>query len=232
MKVLAMVPAYNEENTVREVVQGILAQGIDTVVINDGSADNTAEKARGAGADVIDLPFNLGIGGAVQTGYIYALRNNYDIAVQIDGDGQHDPVSLTSLIQPLIDNEADMVLGSRFLKNQNYRSSAFRRMGMIFFTGLVSLNYRRWITDTTSGYRAVNRELIELFAEDYPSDYPEVEVLVRLRVLHKRVKEVPVVMNQRSFGSSSITPAKSIYYMSKVTLAIIKNLKRRKRYGL
>ncbi|MDH7578838.1 MAG: glycosyltransferase family 2 protein [Bacillota bacterium] len=224
-RVLAIVPAYNEEKTVGEVVQGLKLQGVDVLVVNDGSQDRTGEVAAAAGAAVVDLPFNLGIGGAVQTGYRYAAAYNYDIAVQVDGDGQHDPASLEQLLRPLLAGEADLVLGSRFLGSAGYRVPLLRRLGMIVFTSIISLLYKRLITDTTSGYRAANKELIHLFAQEYPTDYPEVEVLAQLRFLKKRLKEVPVRMLERAHGSSSITLGRSLYYMLKVSLAIFKNIK-------
>ncbi|NPV30415.1 MAG: glycosyltransferase family 2 protein [Firmicutes bacterium] len=224
-RVLAIVPAYNEEKTVGEVVRELKLQGVDVLVVNDGSQDRTGEAAAAAGAEVVNLPFNLGIGGAVQTGYRYAATYNYDIAVQVDGDGQHDPACLDQLLRPLLAGEADLVLGSRFLGSAGYRVPLLRRLGMLVFTSIISLLYKRLITDTTSGYRAANKELIHLFAQEYPTDYPEVEVLAQLCFLKKRLKEVPVRMLERAHGSSSITLGRSLYYMLKVSLAIFKNIK-------
>lgn len=227
-RVLAIVPAYNEEASIARVVRSIREAhpAVDIVVVNDGSGDNTSQRAMEAGAIVLDLPVNLGIGGAVQTGYKYARRHGYDIAVQIDGDGQHDPKDLSRLLGVLSSKEADMVIGSRFVTDTGYRPSLGRKVGMKIFSHLVSKIVRQPIRDTTSGYRAVNRRVIELFSREYPTDYPEVEVLVLLYRHRFRVKEVPVTMNHRKSGSSSITPWRSFYYMVKVVLAILVMLTR------
>ncbi|ERI93999.1 glycosyltransferase, group 2 family protein [Clostridiales bacterium oral taxon 876 str. F0540] len=223
MKVLVIIPAYNEEATIHTVVTNIYNcnLGVDVLVVNDGSSDNTYKKASQAGAKVINLTRNVGIGGAVQTGYLYALYNNYDIAVQIDGDGQHDPSYLPQLIQPIIDNTADMTIGSRFVDKSNYVPSLFRSIGIRYFSKLVSLIIHQPIFDTTSGYRAVNKKTIKLFSDYYPSDYPEVETIVSSSSQGIRLKEIPVEMKYRQGGKSSITPIKSAYYMIKVTLSII-----------
>lgn len=193
----------------------------DILVVNDGSKDNTSRKAKTAGAKVIDLPYNLGIGGAMQTGYLYAKENGYDIAVQVDGDGQHDPSYIKELIEPIINNSADVVVGSRYISKTNYKSSVFRRMGMIFFSFLVSTLTNQKFKDTTSGFRAVNKEVINYFSNHYPVDYPEVDVLIRLKKRNFRIAELPVEMYKRQGGKSSITTFRSLYYMLKVSLAII-----------
>lgn len=223
MKILVIIPAYNEEHTISSVVSQVKNCGleIDVLVINDGSTDCTSQKAVQAGAKVIDLPMNVGIGGAVQTGYLYALYNDYDIAVQIDGDGQHNPIYLSKLIQPIIDNKTDMTIGSRFLEETGYTPSFFRNIGIRYFSRLVSSIIHKPILDTTSGFRAINRKTIELFAKYYPSDYPEVETIVYAVSRGIRVKEIPVQMNYRQGGKSSITPFKSIYYMIKVTISVV-----------
>ncbi len=223
MKTLVIIPAYNEEATIYNVVSNVkqCSLEVDVLVINDGSKDRTSEKALLAGAKVINLSQNVGIGGAVQTGYLYALYNNYDIAVQIDGDGQHNPKYLSKLIQPLLENTADMTIGSRFLEETGYSPSFFRNIGIKYFSRLVSSIIHKPILDTTSGFRAVNRKTIELFANYYPSDYPEVETIVYGSSKGVRVNEVPVSMNYRQGGKSSITPIKSIYYMIKVTLSVV-----------
>ncbi|MBL4935541.1 glycosyltransferase family 2 protein [Clostridium sp. YIM B02515] len=223
MKTLVIIPAYNEQDTIYNVVTQVKNCGlkVDVLVINDGSNDCTSQKAVQAGAEVIDLPVNVGIGGAVQTGYLYALYKDYDIAVQIDGDGQHNPKYLNKLIQPLIDDKADMVIGSRFLEETGYTPSFFRSIGIRYFSRLVSHITHKPIFDTTSGFRAINRKTIELFAKYYPSDYPEVETIVYCSSRGIRISEVPVCMNYRQGGKSSITPIKSIYYMIKVTLSIV-----------
>lgn len=222
-KILVIVPAYNEEKSIKSVVEAIESQKVrvDVVVINDGSKDNTYNEANKTKAYVIDLPFNLGIGGAMQTGYLYALKNNYDIAIQIDADGQHNPEEIKKIIQPIIDEEADLVIGSRYLKKTKYKSTLLRRIGMIYFAKLIKLFTGNKFTDTTSGYRAVNKKIIKLFSQNYPEDYPEVEILVWLKKQKYIIKEISVEMRERSTGKSSITPIKSLYYMIKVTLGVL-----------
>jgi glycosyltransferase involved in cell wall biosynthesis len=230
LKRLAVVPAYNEEASVGRVIDEIRAfdPGFDIVVVDDGSIDRTAGVAADRGAHVVRLPFNLGIGGAVQTGYRYAFEHGYDLAAQIDGDGQHDPGQLPKILAPLLAGTADLVVGSRFAEGGSaYRSSTTRRIGIKIFAGIVSAVVRQRVTDTTSGFRAVNRKGIALFAADYPHDYPEVEATV-MSVKHKlRLQEVPVEMRERSGGRSSITALRSVYYMAKVLLAIFVGLFRR-----
>jgi glycosyltransferase involved in cell wall biosynthesis len=229
LKRIALVPALNEEVTVGRVIDEIRAfdPGFDIVVVDDGSVDRTAGVAADRGAYVLRLPFNLGIGGAVQTGYRFAFERGYDLAVQIDGDGQHDPQQLPAILEPVLAGEADLCVGSRFAGNSPYRSSFARRLGIRIFARVVSAVVRQKVTDTTSGFRAVNRKGIALFAADYPHDYPEVEATV-MCVKHKlRLREVPVEMRERGGGSSSITAVRSIYYMTKVLLAIFVGLFRR-----
>ena len=226
---IAIVPALNEEETVGRVIDEIRAfdSGFDIVVVDDGSVDRTAGVAADRGAHVLRLPFNLGIGGAVQTGYRFAFEHGYDIAVQIDGDGQHDPSQLPKILEPVLAGEADLCVGSRFTGDGAYRSSFARRVGIKIFAGVVSAVVRQKVTDTTSGFRAVNRRGIALFAADYPHDYPEVEATV-MCVKHKlRLKEVPVAMRERGGGASSITAVRSVYYMTKVLLAIFVGMFRR-----
>jgi hypothetical protein len=226
---LAIVPAYNEQDTVGRVIDEVRAfdPGFDVVVVDDGSVDRTAAIATAQGAYVLRLPFNLGIGGAVQTGYRFAFERGYDVAVQVDGDGQHDPRELPRILAPVLTDEADMVVGSRFAGAGAYRSSAMRRVGIRVFAWVVSRLVRQRVTDATSGFRAVNRRGIELFAADYPHDYPEVEATV-MAVRHRlRLCEVPVAMRERGGGRSSITAARSVYYMSKVLLALFVGLFRR-----
>ncbi|MGZ4256150.1 MAG: glycosyltransferase family 2 protein [Gaiellaceae bacterium] len=226
---LAIVPALNEESSVAAVVGEIRAADpeFDIVVVDDGSTDRTAGIAEAEGVAVIRLPFNLGIGGAVQTGYQYARDNGFDVAVQVDGDGQHDPREISGLLAPLLEDRADMVVGTRFAAGGGYRGTRLRRVGIRIFAGVVSILVRARVTDTTSGFRAVNRRTICLFAIDYPHDYPEVEATV-LAVRHGlRVVEVPVQMRVRESGSSSITALRSVYYMVKVLLALFIGLFRR-----
>jgi len=226
-KILVIIPAYNEEHSIPKVISGILKYpGIDVVVVNDGSKDETSAATLRAGASVIELPFNLGIGGAVQTGYLYAYRNGYDIAVQCDADGQHDPEYLLKIIDPVYRGEADMVIGSRYVQASGYKTPLTRKMGMLIFAAVVSFITGQSLYDTTSGYRAVSKRVIKFFANNYPTDFPEVEALVILKRNGFTIKEVPVKMAYREHGVSSITPIKSIYYMIKVLLAIIMNVLR------
>jgi glycosyltransferase involved in cell wall biosynthesis len=228
---VAIVPAYREEAVVASVVSEIRAfdPGLDVVVVDDGSGDGTAAAAAGAGATVVRLPFNLGIGGAVQTGFKYALERGYDIAVRLDGDGQHDPEELPKLLQPLANDEADFVVGSRFAGGERgYRPPFARRAGIRWFARLVSLLTRQRLTDTTSGFQAVNARGIRLFAADYPHDYPEVEAAVMVVRHRLRIKEVPVRMREREQGTSSITTLRSLYYAVKVTLALLVGIFRRR----
>jgi glycosyltransferase involved in cell wall biosynthesis len=230
MKTLVIIPAYNEEKSVGKVIKAVnkAYPSASVLVVNDCSVDNTPQVAVAAGATVVNLPVNLGIGGAVQTGYKYALKQGYDIAVQLDADGQHDPKDLPTLLLPIINGEADFVLGSRYVQASTYSAPLSRRIGMIIFSTMVSVICRKTFKDTTSGYRAANRSVISFFSRHYPSDYPEVEALVMLRREGFEVSEVPVSMQERAAGKSSITPIKSIYYMIKVTLALLMNVIRPK----
>jgi glycosyltransferase involved in cell wall biosynthesis len=227
---IAIVPAYREEGAIAAVVAEIRAfdPGLDVVVVDDGSPDGTGAAARAAGAAVVRLPFNLGIGGAVQTGFKYALAGGYDLAVRLDGDGQHDPTELPKLIGPVLAGEADIVVGSRFAGAGGYRAPLARRIGIGFFARVVSLLVRQRVTDTTSGFQALNRKGIALFAADYPHDYPEVEATVMVVRHRLRLLEVPVRMREREHGSSSITALRSAYYVIKVLLALFIGLFRRR----
>jgi glycosyltransferase involved in cell wall biosynthesis len=221
---IAIVPAWNEERAVASVVEGIRSVDpeLDVVVVDDASTDLTAERAREAGAFVVRLPFNLGIGGAVQTGFQFAREGGYDFAVRLDGDGQHDPSELPKLLEVLERGDADIVVGSRFANGANGRRGPIaRRAGIVFFARLVSLLTRQKVTDTTSGFQALNRRGIAIFAADYPHDYPEVEATVMVHKHRLRLVEVPVLMRDREYGSSSITALRSIYYVLKVTLALL-----------
>ena len=227
---VAIVPALNEEHTIARVVDELRAfdRGLDVVVVDDGSADRTAEIAAGKGAFVLRLPFNLGIGGAVQTGFKFAFEHGYDLAVRVDGDGQHDPAQLARILEPILRGDADIAVGSRFAESgDGYRSSRSRRVGIRLFAGVVSRIVGQRVTDTTSGFQALNREGIALFARDYPHDYPEVEATVMVFRHRLRLVEVPVAMRERGGGTSSITALRSIYYMAKVLLAIFVGLFRR-----
>ena len=259
-KILVLLPAFNESGSIKKTVTEILRLdlGVDVVVIDDGSTDDTAKQARLAGVPVIQLPFNLGIGGAVQTGFLYAVQRHYDLAAQVDGDGQHDAGYLKKILQPVLDGQADIVVGSRFVTEDamseglpagfvagmprpsgrgagsigsrgSWRSSAVRRVGIHFFAWLISGLTGYQVTDPTSGFRAFSREAILAFAEEYPQDFPEPESIMTARRLGFRLIEVPVEMRKRSHGHSSIRYLKTLYYMIKVTLAILLDmLKKRK----
>ena len=221
-RILAIIPAYNEEDSVGKVIEEVNTHFPQAVVlvINDGSSDHTSEKASTCGATVLDLPFNLGIGGAMQAGYKYAYENGYDIAIQVDADGQHDPKEIQKLLHTLEVEKVDVAIGSRFIGGSRYKGSIMRRIGIAIFSGVISTIVRQRITDPTSGFRASNRKAIQLFASDYPQDYPEPEVVILLHQCHLKMQEVPVGMSERYSGESSITKIKSIYYMVKVLLAI------------
>jgi glycosyltransferase involved in cell wall biosynthesis len=231
-KILVIVPAFNERGNIGRTVEEIRqrTEGVDILVIDDGSMDTTAQEATSAGGMVISLPFNLGIGAAVQTGFQYARRHQYDIAVQIDGDGQHDASFLSNIIGPILSDEADMVVGSRFLeKSGGYRSSFSRRVGINFFVHLINALTGVKVNDPTSGFRAYNKKMIALFAEYYPHDFPEPEAIVVTQQAGGRIIEIPVIMRPREAGSSSIRYFKTFYYMIKVTMAILLHMIRVRR---
>jgi glycosyltransferase involved in cell wall biosynthesis len=222
---LAIVPAHNEAEAIESTVGAIhrWAPDFDVLVVDDGSSDATAERALSTGAALLRLPFNLGIGGAMQSGYIYARENDYQVAVQVDGDGQHDPRHIHDLLERLCEDPGlNMVTGSRFLGPQRdgYRSSASRRVGIRIFARVVSLITGQRVTDPTSGFRMTNRRGIELFARDYPHDYPEVEAILLMHTHRLRSCEIPVTMRPRLTGRSAISSTQSVYYMVKVLLAV------------
>lgn len=222
LRILAIIPALNEERNIGKVVRGLLAHArpVDILVIDDGSTDGTAAVAAACGARVLRLPYNLGIGGAVQTGFMYARDHDYDIAMQVDGDGQHDVNEVDKIIAPLEGGECDVVIGSRYKVKGDYSAPCMRRLGMIIFSLVNSLLIRQKIADTTSGFRAFNKRAIRFLADDYPSDYPEPEAVVLLGRSNFTIVEVPVLMNQRQYGKSSINSLRAVYYMIKVLLAI------------
>ena len=225
MKVLVIIPAYNEEKNILKTVNNLkeikLDHELDYVIINDGSTDQTKKICEENHLNMIDLPFNLGIGGAVQTGYKYAYYHNYDIAIQFDGDGQHDGNYIKDLISE-IEKGNNVAIGSRFISElSTFKSSKMRRLGKDILSFLIKLVTGKKIYDPTSGFRAVDKEVIKVFANDYPSDYPEPDTIVTVIKKNYKVSEIPVKMNKREGGKSSINPLKSIYYMIKVSLAII-----------
>ncbi len=242
-KILVIVPAFNESGNIGNTVAQLqkLSLALEVLVIDDGSSDQTAKEAQFAGAKVVSLPFNLGIGGAVATGFLYALRNGYDIAAQVDGDGQHDVDYLKVILDPVLHGQADIVVGSRFMtedraatsegmpspsgraagRQSGWRSSTVRRIGIRFFAWLISGLTGFSITDPTSGFRAFNSKVIRLFAQNYPQDFPEPESIVSAKRFGLRLVEVPVQMRKRVHGQSSIRYFKTLYYMIKVTIAIL-----------
>nr|WP_330404078.1 glycosyltransferase family 2 protein [Lachnospira multipara] len=223
MKKLIIIPAYNESENIKDTVENIKANApdFDYVVINDCSTDNTLDILKDNNYNYVSLPINLGIGGAVQTGYKYAMEHDYDVAVQVDGDGQHDPVFLNYMAEYLKEHELDMVIGSRFIDKEGFQSSFTRRMGIVYFTVLIRILTGKKITDPTSGLRMAGKKVIALFADSYPVDYPEPETAVTAINNGMKIEEIPVIMKERQGGVSSITLKKSVYYMVKVTLAIV-----------
>ena len=227
MKVLVIIPAYNEEESIEKVVDNLVKNTkdqdvqIDYVVINDCSIDTTELILKEKGLNYVSLPVNLGIGGGVQTGYRYAVENGYDIAVQMDGDGQHDPKYIKNIIDPIISGKADMVIGSRFIEKDGFQSSGLRRVGIKFLSVLIKLCCGTKVLDTTSGFRATGKKMTEFFSKNYAEDYPEPEAIIAATLNGFKVEEVPVIMHERQGGESSINALKSVYYMIKVSLAII-----------
>lgn len=223
MRVLIIVPAYNEQDNIEKVVRNLKEKcpDYDYLIVNDCSRDNTPKICDANGFNHIDLCCNLGIGGGVQSGYLYAYQNGYDYAVQIDGDGQHDPSYIPQMIELSEKENADMVIGSRFITNEGFQSSGMRRFGITFLSGLINLICGAKVKDVTSGFRVANRKFIEFFAKDYADDYPEPEAIVAVTLNGGKVMESPVIMYEREGGTSSISPLKSVYYMIKVSLAIL-----------
>jgi glycosyltransferase involved in cell wall biosynthesis len=228
-RLLFIVPAYNERESLPSVVRDLRDHypAAEIVVVNDGSTDGTGSIARFLGVTLLDLPFNLGIGGTVQTGLLFAAQEGYDIAVQFDGDGQHRADQIRQLLAALEEGQCDVVIGSRFLEPSDYHPPLLRRIGIAVFRTVNSLVLGRQITDNTSGFRAYNRAAIAFLARDYPHDYPEPESVITLCRSGFRVREVAVVMRERQGGRSSITFWRSIYYMCKVLLAIVIGATRR-----
>ena len=224
VRILSIIPAYNEEGSIEGVIKGIKKHfsDVDILVVNDCSTDKTPETvAEIPDVNLINLSINLGIGGAMQTGYIYACENDYDYAMQIDGDGQHDPAEAKKLIEEIMGNKVDMVIGSRFLEKTEYQQTFFRKLGINIFELVIKGLLGQKITDATSGFRIVNKEVIKSFAQYYPTDYPEAEVLIYLSNKGFKFKETSVNMVHRKHGQSSITTLKSMYYMVKVIYSMV-----------
>ncbi len=222
MRVLIIVPAYNEEKNLPKLIYNLKLHcpGYDILVINDCSCDRTCDISKCHGIRMVELPVNLGIGGAVQAGYRYAHQNCYDIAVQVDGDGQHNPKYIGRLVDGILKGN-NLCIGSRFIEKEGFQSTFTRRLGIIYFSKLIKFFSGQAVTDPTSGFRACDRKLIGFFSKEYPRDYPEPETVVAVIRQKFRVSEVPVKMHERQEGRSSITSLKSIYYLIKVSLAVI-----------
>jgi len=224
MRILVIIPAFNEAGNIETTLQkinSVYKTSLDILVVNDCSTDNTSQICRNYNVNLIDLPCNLGIGGAVQTGYKFALNNDYDIAIQLDGDGQHNPIYIENLIDPILSGKANLVIGSRYINRKGFQSTAMRRLGIRYFSKLLKILTGQLITDPTSGFRACDKKVIQLFSSRYPVDYPEPESIMFLKRNNFKIMEVPVIMEPRLQGASSITSLKSIYYMTKVSLAIV-----------
>jgi glycosyltransferase involved in cell wall biosynthesis len=225
VRVLAIVPAFNEERSLPAVVAGLRrsAPSVDVCVVDDGSTDGTAQVARSLGTTLLSLPVNLGIGGAVQAGYRWARDHGYDVAVQVDGDGQHDASFLPALVEAVTSGRAGLAIGSRFVGPAvagAFRSTRTRRAGILYLSWMLRLRCGARVTDPTSGFRAAGREAIELFARSYPPDYPEPESIAVAARAGLAVREIAVRMSERLHGESSISPWRSFYYLVKVSLAL------------
>ena len=230
-KILIIIPAYNESGNIARTINEVKAVAfpVDILVVNDGSTDTTSLEARQADVPVVSLPFNLGIGGAVQTGFQFANQYFYDVAIQVDGDGQHDARYLEKILTPVLQDQADIAVGSRFIRPfLGYRSSFVRRIGIHFFAYLISALTRYQVTDPTSGFRAYNKKAMKAFARNYPHDFPEPESIVMAQRLGLRLTEVPVEMRKRLAGHSSIRYLKTLYYMIKVTFAVLLGMLKKK----
>ena len=222
MKVLIIIPAYNEEKVIENTINNLKSccKDVDYVIINDCSKDRTLEVCRKNNFNVINLPVNLGIGGAVQTGYKYAYENGYDVAIQMDADGQHDPKYIPELVKK-IEEGNNLVIGSRFLEKEGFQSTFLRRIGISLYSIIIRIFTKKVVKDTTSGYRAADKKVIKIFANNYPVDYPEPETDAFIAKNNFNIVEIPMKMKERAGGASSITPIKSIYYAIKVGLAVL-----------
>lgn len=223
MRVLVIIPAYNEEKNIVQVIDNIKKHcpDVDYLIVNDCSKDDTKKVINEKKFNYVSLPVNMGIGGGVQTGYKYAVEHDYDIAIQIDGDGQHDPIYIGKLIEPIISGEADMAIGSRFIEKEGFQTSFMRRVGIGFLKNLIKLCCGQTVTDATSGFRATNKALTKRFSQIYAQDYPEPEAIIDSVLAGYKIKEIPVIMHERKEGESSINAFNSVYYMIKVSLSII-----------
>ncbi len=226
-KILIILPCFNEEQSIGNILGQLKTINVKdceliALPVNDASTDNTLAEIKKQSTTYLDLPKNLGIGGAVQSGLKYAQENNFDIAVQMDGDGQHPPLELVKIITPILNNETDVCIGSRFIDKEGFQSSFLRRVGITFLSGLIKLRCGQTVLDCTSGYRAFNKKAIEACVKYYPKKYPEPESALYLIKKGIRVKEIPVIMDARDGGTSSISGFRSIYYMLKVSLAILR----------
>lgn len=219
---MIIIPAYNEAGNIEKVVDNLIENypRYDYIVVNDCSSDQTREICLQRGYHFLDQPINLGIGGTVQNGYQYALEHDYDVAIQIDGDGQHDVSYIESMLPKLESGEADIVIGSRFIEKEGFQSSGARRVGIAIISTVIKLLTWKRVKDVTSGFRAVNRRFISIYAKDYPQDYPEPEAIVAALMYGAHIVEVPVIMRERISGISSINFKKAVYYMIKVILAL------------
>jgi len=229
MKVLIIIPAYNEQDCIKRVVDNLIENypQYDYVVVNDGSKDDTRRILAENHFSYLDLPGNLGIGGAMQSGYLYAYENGYDITVQLDGDGQHDPAYIKDIIQPIIDGQADMVIGSRYITGEGFQSTGLRRLGIKIISTTIRILCGKKVFDVTSGFRASNRKMTAFFSENYAEDYPEPEAIIATIKQGGEIREVPVLMHERQGGVSSISGWKAINYMVKVELALLINALRK-----
>ncbi len=226
-KIAAIIPAYNEEDAIAHVVTNLLKEAalqnyhLDVIVVNDCSTDSTSKIASTLPCILIDLPTNLGIGGAVQTGFKYAFQNHYDFAMQVDGDGQHPASEISKIIQPALLGEADVIIGSRFLEKSGFQSTFLRRIGINYFTFLIKVFCRIKVSDCTSGFRIINKKTLALVSDYYPDEYPEPESVIYYHFSNLTIKEVQVEMSHRLGGASSIRALNTIYYMVKVNMAIL-----------
>jgi glycosyltransferase involved in cell wall biosynthesis len=231
-RVLVVMPAHNEQDSLGATLARVRAAlpAADVVVIDDFSTDRTGEVALAHGAHVVELPCNLGYGGAVQTGFKFAVARGYDVVLQIDADGQHDPGCARALLEPVLRGEVDVAMGSRFLGQARYEIPWVRRLGMRLFAAIVSLVTRQRFTDPTSGYQALGRRVVELFARDhYPTDFPDADTIILLALSGFRVREVPVTMEARIAGTSMHSSSQAPYYVAKMLLSILMVLLRQKR---